>query len=169
MVIRAQAAGNVSSSRPRVIARRKAPDAAFFVGSGKADELSFFIDRVLQQGHAGVGTTHHSALERERHAHHVPTAVDLTEHAVVADADVVAALLADGWHMATDSLSLAISVFAYSYASRCSNDPRFAWGTGKVGTLAGFASALVLLAMTFIILPVVPDAAIGPAASTFRT
>ena len=57
------------------------------------------------------------------------------------------ALVADGWHMATDSLSLAISVFAYSYASRCANDPRFAWGTGKVGTLAGFASALVLLAV----------------------
>jgi cation diffusion facilitator family transporter len=57
------------------------------------------------------------------------------------------ALVADGWHMATDSLSLAISVFAYSYASRCANDPRFAWGTGKVGTLAGFASALVLLSV----------------------
>ena len=57
------------------------------------------------------------------------------------------ALVADGWHMATDSLSLAISVLAYSFARRHSASPRFAWGTGKVGTLAGFASALVLLAV----------------------
>lgn len=57
------------------------------------------------------------------------------------------ALVADGWHMATDSLSLILSVFAYSYARRRSDDPRFGWGTGKVGTLAAFTSALVLLAV----------------------
>ncbi len=57
------------------------------------------------------------------------------------------ALVADGWHMATDSLSLLLSLFAYSYARRLSGDPRFSWGTGKVGTLAAFASALILFAV----------------------
>ncbi|GAA4000167.1 CDF family Co(II)/Ni(II) efflux transporter DmeF [Sphingomonas humi] len=57
------------------------------------------------------------------------------------------ALVADGWHMATDSLSLAITAFAYAFAKRRSADPRFGWGTGKVGTLAAYSSALVLLAV----------------------
>ncbi|GAA4029730.1 CDF family Co(II)/Ni(II) efflux transporter DmeF [Sphingomonas rosea] len=57
------------------------------------------------------------------------------------------ALVADGWHMATDSLSLAITAFAYSYAKKRAADPRFSWGTGKVGTLAAYSSALVLLAV----------------------
>ncbi|WP_338502552.1 CDF family Co(II)/Ni(II) efflux transporter DmeF [Sphingomonas kaistensis] len=57
------------------------------------------------------------------------------------------ALVADGWHMATDSLSLILSLFAYSYARKRSTDPRFSWGTGKVGTLAAFASALILFAV----------------------
>ncbi|MEN3976552.1 CDF family Co(II)/Ni(II) efflux transporter DmeF [Emcibacter sp. SYSU 3D8] len=54
------------------------------------------------------------------------------------------ALLADGWHMATHAGALGIAAFAYSYARRHANDPRFAFGTGKVGSLAGFASAVAL-------------------------
>jgi cation diffusion facilitator family transporter len=56
------------------------------------------------------------------------------------------ALLADGWHMATHAAALAIAGFAYGYARRHVHDPRFAFGTGKVGELAGFASGLGLLA-----------------------
>jgi cation diffusion facilitator family transporter len=54
------------------------------------------------------------------------------------------ALLADGWHMATHAGALSISVLAYGYAHRHASDPAFAFGTGKVGDLAGFASAVVL-------------------------
>ena len=54
------------------------------------------------------------------------------------------ALLADGWHMGTHVAALAISVFAYRYARRHAADPRFTFGTGKVGVLAGFASAVAL-------------------------
>ncbi|WP_207478725.1 CDF family Co(II)/Ni(II) efflux transporter DmeF [Arenibaculum pallidiluteum] len=54
------------------------------------------------------------------------------------------ALLADGVHMASHALALGISVFAYVYARRHARDARFSFGTGKVGTLAGFASALLL-------------------------
>lgn len=54
------------------------------------------------------------------------------------------ALLADGFHMATHAGALGVAAFAYGYARRHARDPRFTFGTGKVGELAGFASALVL-------------------------
>jgi cation diffusion facilitator family transporter len=54
------------------------------------------------------------------------------------------ALMADGWHMATHAAALGIAAFAYRFARRHAQDPRFSFGTGKVGELAGFASAVVL-------------------------
>ncbi|MBS0524569.1 MAG: CDF family Co(II)/Ni(II) efflux transporter DmeF [Proteobacteria bacterium] len=54
------------------------------------------------------------------------------------------ALLADGWHMSTHAGALAIAAGAYRYARRHARDPRFAFGTGKLGDLAGFTSAIVL-------------------------
>jgi cation diffusion facilitator family transporter len=54
------------------------------------------------------------------------------------------ALLADGWHMASHAAALGITAFAYMYARRHRNNARFSFGTGKVGDLAGFASALLL-------------------------
>jgi cation diffusion facilitator family transporter len=54
------------------------------------------------------------------------------------------ALLADGWHMSTHAGALAIAAFAYRYARSHARDPRFAFGTGKLGDLAGFTSAIVL-------------------------
>jgi cation diffusion facilitator family transporter len=54
------------------------------------------------------------------------------------------ALLADGFHMATHAGALGVAALAYSYAKRHARNPRFSFGTGKVGDLAGFASALIL-------------------------
>jgi cation diffusion facilitator family transporter len=54
------------------------------------------------------------------------------------------ALLADGFHMATHAGALAVAAGAYAYAKRHADNRRFTFGTGKVGDLAGFASALVL-------------------------
>jgi cation diffusion facilitator family transporter len=54
------------------------------------------------------------------------------------------AVVADGVHMGTHVSALAIAAFAYAYASRHARDERFAFGTGKVGDLAAFASAIVL-------------------------
>ncbi len=54
------------------------------------------------------------------------------------------ALLADGWHMATHAGALGIAAFAYYYARKHVHDARFTFGTGKVTTLGGFASAIVL-------------------------
>jgi cation diffusion facilitator family transporter len=54
------------------------------------------------------------------------------------------ALLADGFHMATHAGALTATAAAYAYAKRHSSNRRFSFGTGKVGDLAGFASAMVL-------------------------
>lgn len=54
------------------------------------------------------------------------------------------ALLADGFHMATHAGALAVAAAAYSFAKKHARSGRYTFGTGKVGDLAGFASALVL-------------------------
>lgn len=54
------------------------------------------------------------------------------------------ALLADGFHMATHAGALGIAAAAYAYAKRHARSPHYSFGTGKVGDLGGFASALIL-------------------------
>lgn len=54
------------------------------------------------------------------------------------------ALLADGWHMASHAAAFAITLFAYAYARRHADDPRYSFGTGKVNALGAFASAVLL-------------------------
>jgi cation diffusion facilitator family transporter len=54
------------------------------------------------------------------------------------------ALLADGFHMATHAGALGIAAAAYGYAKRHACSKRYSFGTGKVGDLGGFASALIL-------------------------
>ena len=61
------------------------------------------------------------------------------------------ALLADGWHMSTHAAALTIAAFAYRFARRHARDPRFAFGTGKLGDLAAFASAIVLAMVALLI------------------
>jgi cation diffusion facilitator family transporter len=61
------------------------------------------------------------------------------------------ALLADGWHMATHAGALALSAAAYAYARRHARSSRYVFGTGKVGDLAGFASAVLLAAIAGLI------------------
>lgn len=61
------------------------------------------------------------------------------------------ALVADGWHMSTHAGAMLIAALAYSYARRNARDPRFSFGTGKLGELAGFASAVVLALIALLI------------------
>lgn len=61
------------------------------------------------------------------------------------------ALVADGWHMSTHAGAMLITVLAYRYARRHANNPRFTFGTGKLGDLAGFASAVVLALIALLI------------------
>lgn len=54
------------------------------------------------------------------------------------------ALLADGWHMGTHAAAFLITIFAYRYARKHTNNKAFSFGTGKVSVLGGFTSAIAL-------------------------
>src|ERR1700745_3231508 len=61
------------------------------------------------------------------------------------------ALVADGLHMSTHAGALLLAALAYSYARRHATDPSFTFGTGKLGDLAGFTSAIVLAMIALLI------------------
>ena len=66
----------------------------------------------------------------------VEIAVGLMSHSM--------ALLADGWHMSTHVVAFLITAAAYYFARTQAGDARFSFGTGKIGVLGGFTSAVVL-------------------------
>jgi cation diffusion facilitator family transporter len=61
------------------------------------------------------------------------------------------ALVADGLHMSTHAGALLLAALAYRYARRHATDARFTFGTGKLGDLAGFTSAIVLAMIALLI------------------
>jgi len=61
------------------------------------------------------------------------------------------ALVADGLHMSTHAGALLLAALAYRYARRHAEDPRFSFGVGKLGDLAGFASAIILSMIALLI------------------
>ena len=61
------------------------------------------------------------------------------------------ALVADGWHMSTHAGALLLAALAYRYARRHSDDPRFVFGTGKLGDLAAYTSAIILAMIAVLI------------------
>src|SRR5271165_1365848 len=61
------------------------------------------------------------------------------------------ALIADGLHMSTHAIAMLIAALAYTFARKHAADGRFSFGTGKVGDLAGFSSAIVLALIALLI------------------
>src|SRR6201997_1570311 len=61
------------------------------------------------------------------------------------------ALVADGLHMSTHAGALLLAAMAYAFARRRAGDPRYTFGTGKFGDLAGFTSAIVLAMIAVLI------------------
>src|SRR5205814_2752461 len=60
------------------------------------------------------------------------------------------ALLADGWHMSTHVSAFLITAIAYHFTRQHSSNEQFSFGTGKIGVLGGFASAVVLSVVAFL-------------------
>jgi len=103
-----------------------------------------------QHTHVFLGSAH------KRHERMTWTVVALT--ATMMLAEIVAgvlfgsmALLADGWHMSTHAAALAIAALAYRFARKHVHNSHFAFGTGKVGELAAFSSALILALIALLI------------------
>ena len=61
------------------------------------------------------------------------------------------ALIADGLHMSTHAGALLIAALAYTCSRRYAQDARLAFGTGKLGDLAAFTSAIVLAMIALLI------------------
>lgn len=78
------------------------------------------------------------------------TAVTMVVEIITGSLSGSMALLADGWHMATHVAAFGISVFAYHYTRRNAHNPTYTFGTGKVSTLGGFASAVTLAVIAFL-------------------
>lgn len=72
------------------------------------------------------------------------TAVTMVAEIVAGSVFGSMALIADGWHMATHAAALLIAVCAYRLARRHAANPRYSFGTGRLGDLGAFASAVVL-------------------------
>lgn len=72
----------------------------------------------------------------------VEIAVGLMSHSM--------ALLADGWHMSTHVIAFLITAVAYYLARRHAANAWFSFGTGKIGVLGGFTSAVVLAIVAFL-------------------
>jgi cation diffusion facilitator family transporter len=61
------------------------------------------------------------------------------------------ALVADGLHMSTHASAMLIAALAYTFARKHAKDRRFVFGTGKLGDLAGFTSAIILAMIALLI------------------
>ena len=77
------------------------------------------------------------------------------------------ALLADGLHMASHATALGIAVFAYVIARHLAADQRFSFGVGKINSLAGFASAVLLLGFAVVMATESVDRLISPVSISF--
>lgn len=97
--------------------------------------------------------SHHTNQGEQR------TLIVLTLTAITMIVEIVAgtwfgsmALLADGWHMGTHVAAFAITIFVYRYARKHVNNPKFSFGTGKVSSLGGFASAIALAVVSLLMI-----------------
>lgn len=104
----------------------------------------------LEHGHVFLGAAH-ARNERRVRAVVALTLVMMVGEIVAGSVFGSMALLADGWHMATHAGALSISALAYAFARRRAHDPRYVFGTGKVGDLAGFTSAVILAGIAVLI------------------
>src|SRR5262245_4157851 len=163
---------------PSVAIRRKANE---FIGAcGKArskglyrgrrrNEAATRARRVTPSGRPrGRRTMHSHSIEDHRHGHYfLGETHERNERktwAVIALCTVMmiveivggiwfgsVALIADGLHMSTHTGALLVAALAYTYSRRYVDDHRFAFGTGKLGDLAAFASAVVLAMIALLI------------------
>ena len=97
--------------------------------------------------HAFGGDT--AAAERRTYLVIVITAAMMVVEIAVGLASHSMALLADGWHMSTHVAAFLIAALAYYLSRRHARNPRFSFGTGKMGVLGGFVSAILLTLIAF--------------------
>lgn len=109
-------------------------------------------DAAASQGHSHVFLgTGHEKNERKTWGVIVLCGVMMVVEIVGGSLFGSLALVADGLHMSTHAGAMLIAALAYTYARRHAGDSRFVFGTGKLGDLAGFSSAIVLAMIALLI------------------
>ena len=108
----------------------------------KDEDMNAEATAVLEHDHVFLGAN------QERNERRVWLVIALTATMMVVEITAghwfgSMALIADGWHMSTHAAAMLIAVLAYRYARKNANNRAFTFGTGKVGDLAGFASAVI--------------------------
>src|SRR5947209_6655649 len=100
----------------------------------------------------------HAFLGRKHHEHERRTWAVVALATAMMIAEIVGgllfgsmALVADGLHMSTHVAALSIAAIAYSLARTHLSNERFSFGTGKLGELAAFASAIILAMVALLI------------------
>ena len=103
-----------------------------------------------QHEHAFLGKKHHEHERRTWAVVALATAMMIAE--IVGGLLFGSmALVADGLHMSTHVAALSIAAIAYSLARTHLSNERFSFGTGKLGELAAFASAIILAMVALLI------------------
>ena len=121
----------------------------------------------FQHGHVFLGP-HHGENEKRVWIVVALTAVMMVAEIAGGTVFGSLALIADGWHMSTHAAALTISALAYYFARRHAHDGRFAFGTGKLGDLASFASAIILGMIALLIAYEAVDHLIHPLAIAYN-
>jgi cation diffusion facilitator family transporter len=114
---------------------------------GRNEPLYLFI--MQRSDHAPFRHTHNfvpdfSGAERRTRIVIGITAVMMVLEIAVGLVSHSMALLADGWHMSTHVIAFLITAAAYYLSRKHSSNAQFTFGTGKIGVLGGFSSAVVL-------------------------
>ena len=112
-------------------------------------------DHVFEQDHKRAGETR--------------TLVVVAITAVMMVVEIVAglvygsmALLADGLHMGSHAAALGIAVLAYVVSRRLARDRSFTFGVGKINSLAGFTSAVLLMGFALLMVTESVDRLFNP-------
>ncbi len=78
------------------------------------------------------------------------------------------ALLADGWHMSTHVAAFVLAALAYYFGRRHATNAQFTFGTGKIGVLGGFTSAIILSGIALLMAAESVHRLFAPVAIHFR-
>ena len=126
------------------------------------------IHQLDQWKHAHDFELHDRASERRVHWVVVMTLATMVAEITFGMLFGSMALLADGWHMGTHAVALGIAALAYHLARKYARDRRFTFGTGKMGILGGYTSAVVLVVAALLMLVESVERLLSPQAIRFN-
>src|SRR6204780_1690309 len=141
-----------ASEGRRVPARRTSWSRFFTPTSGRGIRMNAHAPGAGEHGHSHVFlATDHQRSERSTWAVIILCGAMMAAEIIGGLMFGSIALVADGLHMSTHAGALLLAALAFTYARKHAQDGRFTFGTGKLGGLAGFTSAVILSLIALLI------------------